>query len=195
VDTGYFWLSATPEHPGKGWDAKFSRICTWAKLRPKDGGKVFCYFALHLDHQGQVSRLESIRLVLRKIDEFSGGAPTILAGDFNSDQNSETYQMLARSRRLTDSAKIAEVCYLLNGTTNGFNPNRGNSSRIDHVFVSAGTHVRRFGVLTDSYRIPKAAPEPEKPQSGDFPADVKIQDYDARLPSDHFPVFVEITNP
>lgn len=195
IDTGFFWLSETPERPSKGWDAKFPRICTWVKLRPKGGGKTFCYFAVHLDHQGEVSRLEGIRLILREVDEISDGAPVILVGDFNVDQNNKAYQMLAQSGRLADSAKVAEVCYLLNGSTNGFNPNGETESRVDHVFVSTGTRVRRFGILTDSYRIPKITSDPTVIQSGNVSVGVKFKDHEARLPSDHFPILVETVNP
>jgi endonuclease/exonuclease/phosphatase family metal-dependent hydrolase len=193
VETGFFWLSDTPDKPGKGWDASLPRICNWAKLRAKSDGKTFCFFNVHLDHRGAVSRQESIRLILRKIEETAGNDPVYLVGDFNTDQHSEAYQLITGSK-LTDTAKTAEVSYLLNGSANKFDPNGKTESRIDHIFVSAGTRVRRFGVLTDSYRIPKIVQDPDQ-ASGNFPADVKFQDYEARLPSDHFPVLAETVDP
>lgn len=47
----------------------------------------------------------------------------------------------------------------------------------------------RYGVLTDSYRTP--APDSKQSQSGNFPGEVKFSNFQARLPSDHFPVLVE----
>lgn len=195
TDSGFFWLSQTPDSPGKGWDAKFPRICTWAKLRPKGGGKTFCYFAVHLDHKGSIAREESMRLILRQIDRISAGAPVILVGDFNADQNSSVYQLLSETSGLKDCAKIAEISYMLNGSTNGFDPNRETAGRIDHVFVSAGTRIRRFGILTDSYRAPKATPDPTEHPAEDAPDTTKPGTYEARLPSDHFPIFVETATP
>ncbi len=196
VDSGSFWISETPDQPGIGWDAALNRICGWAKLRVKESGKTFYYFCLHMDHRGSKSRHEGAALVLRKIDEIAkDGDPVILVGDFNTDQNSETYRLLAASPRLADACGLAKSPYTLNGTANGFDPNYHTDSRIDHIFITKGLNVRRFGVLTDSYRATK----PEKPASdeetsGNFPSEVKFKQSEARLPSDHFPVLVEITD-
>ena len=40
LDSGYFWLSETPEVAGsKGWDGACERIASWAKLQDKVSGK------------------------------------------------------------------------------------------------------------------------------------------------------------
>ena len=36
IETGNFWLSETPEKPGKGWDAACVRICSYAVLKDKN---------------------------------------------------------------------------------------------------------------------------------------------------------------
>src|SRR3546814_10516417 len=33
--SGTFWLSQTPDRPGKGWDAAYPRIASWARLRDR----------------------------------------------------------------------------------------------------------------------------------------------------------------
>ena len=45
IDSGYFWLSETPEVAGsKGWDGACERIASWAKLKDKVTGKeVFAF--------------------------------------------------------------------------------------------------------------------------------------------------------
>ena len=189
LESGMFWLSEHPDKPGKGWDADLSRICTWAKLRRTPDGKPFCFLAVHLDHRGNLSRTESMKLLLSKASTLSNGAPFFLVGDFNTDQNSDAFRSLTAEGRLEDAAERAEIRYLLNGTANRFDPDSKTESRIDHVFVSPGTRVRRFGVLTDSYRVTKE--DPSDTESGNFPKEVKFRDSEARLPSDHFPVLVE----
>jgi len=99
-----------------------------------------------------------------------GNEPVILSGDFNVDQHDESYALLQNSGRLTDAFEAAKIRYARAGTFNGYNPNETSDSRIDHIFVSSGFDVVRYGILTDSYRDSASI----------------------RLPSDHFPVKAEV---
>ena len=180
IDHGDFWLSETPEKPGLGWDAVCIRICTWGKFRHKPSGKEFLFFNLHMDHVGQTARVESAKLIKRKIDEFGSDLPTFLTGDFNVDQNSPSYATIIEGGKLTDAHDRAPFVYQLNGTFNNYRTNGFTTSRIDHIFVSPNVNVEKYGVLTDSYRTPHV--------DEDQPADEKPKKFDARNPSDHFPV-------
>lgn len=187
--SGTFWLSETPEKPSKGWDADLPRICTWAKFRRLDGKGNFFVFNTHFDHRGKQARLESARLIVKRIRDVSRGEPVILTGDFNVDQTSESYKELHDAGVLLDAYESAPERYAMNGTANAFNVNSRTESRIDHVFHTKGFKPIRYGVLTDTYRTP--VPDAEETQSGNFPGEVKFKAYEARLPSDHFPVLVE----
>ncbi len=189
LDEGDFWLSEDTSKPNKGWDAALPRICSWAKLRVKESGKTLYFFNVHFDHVGVKAREESSKLILRKITEMAGNHTTILTGDFNVDQNSASYKVLNDSEILQDSYEMAEVTYALNGTFSGFDPNSMTESRIDHIFLTSDFNVSRYGVLTDSYRTQLTE---EERASGNFPKEVKLKDYRARLPSDHFPVMATI---
>lgn len=189
VDSGFFWLSEHPDQPGRGWDAALPRICGWARLKSKSTGKTFCYFGLHMDHRGVEARKNSVGLILKKIDEIAGEDPVILTGDFNTDQHSEPYKLVVASPKLADACGMAKKPFMLNGTFNNFNPSAYTESRIDHVFVSKNLKVRRYGILTDTYRTPTPAPETT---TGNAPKEVKMQEFQTRLPSDHFPVLVEL---
>ena len=192
LDEGCFWLSETPEKASVGWDADLFRLCGWAKLEPVSGGDPFFFFSVHFDHRGERSRQESARLVLRKIDEIAGESKAYLVGDFNADQTSETYRILSDSKRFVDAYQNAAFRYDLNGTVNRFDPSTHTDSRIDHVFVPEGTVVERLGILTDTYRVPKL-PTTETTTSGNFPKEVEFgEGFETRLPSDHFPVLVEL---
>lgn len=188
-ESGMFWLSEHPERPGKGWDADLPRICTWAKLKSIPDGRSLCVLNVHMDHHGAVSRVESAKLLLSRAASIAGNDPVFLVGDFNADQNSEVHRVLTNGGLLADSAERAELRYLLNGTANRFDPDSRTESRIDHIFVSPSVKVRRFGVLTDSYRV--TVENPQDSESGNFPKEVKFRKSEARLPSDHFPVLIE----
>ncbi|HEV7378676.1 MAG TPA: endonuclease/exonuclease/phosphatase family protein, partial [Dyadobacter sp.] len=57
LKSGDFWLSETPEKPGKGWDATCcNRICSWGKFTDLQTKKDFYFFNVHFDHQGIEAR-------------------------------------------------------------------------------------------------------------------------------------------
>ena len=188
--TGDFWLSENTDYPNKGWDAALPRICTWGEFKDKQSNFRFYFFNLHMDHVGVVARDESSKLVLRKIREICGDDPVILTGDFNVDQTNNNYDILANSGILKDSYETTQFRFALNGTFNAFDPNLKTDSRIDHIFVSPSFNVEKYGIHTDSYRIQLTDSIIQK---GDFPKEVSLKDYAARMPSDHFPVKVELS--
>lgn len=168
LQSGDFWLSETPDQPGLGWDATCcNRICSWVYLQDKKSKKKFYFFNVHFDHQGQIARRESSKLILEKIKAFTKGAPVVLTGDFNADRNSEPYQIIAGSGLLRDSYKEVPYPYANNGSFNGFNQQFKSRDIIDHVFISRHWKAGKWGVLTDTYF--------------------------GKFPSDHFPVEVVIS--
>ncbi|WDF67475.1 endonuclease/exonuclease/phosphatase family protein [Sphingobacterium oryzagri] len=191
LENGVFWLSTTPEKPSTGWDAALPRICTWLHLEDKASKKRFWYFNLHMDHVGTKAREESCKLVLKKIQQMlKADEIAVLTGDFNVDQENPMYEILAGSVLLEDSYSAAAFRYAWNGTFNAFDANLFTKSRIDHVFVTKNVTVKKYAVLTDSYRSPKTIDKDIK--KGDFPKELSFKDYMVRLPSDHFPVVVDL---
>ena len=170
VDHGDFWLSEHPDRPGLGWDAACVRICTWGHFRHKPSGKEFLYFNLHMDHIGVVARAESARLIRKKIKEFGSGLPTFLSGDFNVDQHSPSYACVLEDGTFLDSYDLSPIKYITTGTYNGYRTDGFSPSRIDHIFVTPGVKVSRYGVLTDTYRAfepsADASGNPGKPADG-----------------------------
>jgi endonuclease/exonuclease/phosphatase family metal-dependent hydrolase len=162
LKSGDFWLSETPDKPGKGWDATCcNRICSWVYLEDKATKKRFYTFNVHFDHQGVVARRESSKLILAKIKEIAGQAPALLTGDLNGGRESEWYQTLATSGLLTDAFTNVKFPYANNSSMNGFRTPRGRTV-IDHIFMTKQFTAIRWGILTDSYF--------------------------GKYPSDHFPV-------
>lgn len=167
--SGDFWLSETPDVPGKGWDAKCcNRICSWGKFKDLRTKKQFYFFCVHFDHQGVVAREESGKLMVKKIKEIAGNSPVISVGDFNS--TPETMQIKEMQTILRDSYQITETPpYGPVGTFNDFKFNAPLKHRIDYIFVSPGIRMLKYGVLTDSK--------------------------EQRYPSDHQPVMIQAILP
>ncbi len=191
LEQGGFWLSQDPTHPNKGWDAVLPRICSWGKFREKSTGLAFFFFNVHFDHVGTVARKESAKLILEKVKDLAGNYPTVLTGDFNVDQHSDSYLVLNNSHVLIDAYHKATLKYGAGGTFNGFNVDSRSESRIDHIFVTNNFRVLKHGILTDTYQTSKADLE-ELVNSGTYPQEIILYQSKARLPSDHYPVLCVI---
>jgi endonuclease/exonuclease/phosphatase family metal-dependent hydrolase len=165
LKSGNFWLSETPDKPGKGWDATCcNRICSWAQFRDKTTKKKFYFFSVHFDHQGVKARQESGKLMVQKIKEIAKDEPVVLVGDLNS--TPETEQVKAIETILSDAYKAtAQPPYGPVGTFNSFKFDAPMKNRIDYIFVKKGIDVLKYGVLTDAK--------------------------DQRYPSDHQPVMIK----
>jgi endonuclease/exonuclease/phosphatase family metal-dependent hydrolase len=164
---GDFWLSETPDKPGLGWDATCcNRICSWVYLIDKQSKKKFYFFNAHFDHQGKIAREESAKLILKKIKEIAGNEKALFTGDLNGDHNSTWYKRLAASDYLVDTYTLAVKPYIFNASFNSFGKALDKDGIIDHVFTTGKVNVKRWGILTDTYR--------------------------GKFPSDHFPVLTEI---
>lgn len=190
LDHGDFWLSETPDSVSFGWDAVCRRICTWGKFRNKETGFTFVYFNLHMDHVGVVARAESAKLILDKIKQFPETLPVMLSGDFNVDQNSESYKLLNESGVMKDAYETSEFVYANNGTFNNYKTQAFTKDRIDHIFMSPEFKVKKYGVLTDTYRTENV--DSEKENTPNFPKEVSLSKWQARTPSDHYPVMLVV---
>ncbi|WP_428071588.1 endonuclease/exonuclease/phosphatase family protein [Chryseobacterium gambrini] len=161
-----FWLSETPEKPSKGWDAALNRICTYAVFRDKKSKKEFMALNLHFDHIGNIARVKSSELILKKIKEINPkNLPVTVSGDFNLTEDSEPIKIM--SQNMKDSFYHSETKhYGSKGTFTGFNVNEIPQDRIDYIFVK--------GFKIKSHR--------------------HINDRRENLlyPSDHFPVLVDL---
>jgi endonuclease/exonuclease/phosphatase family metal-dependent hydrolase len=151
LKSGDFWLSETPNVPGKGWDATCcNRICSWVYLEEIKTRKKFYLFNVHFDHQGVIARRESAKLMVQKIKQIAGSQPFVLTGDFNGSRSSELYQILSNSQILSDSYSGVKFPYENNGSFTGFKTPKGMDV-IDHIFISKHFSSIKWGILTDTY--------------------------------------------
>ena len=150
LKSGDFWLSETPDKPGKGWDATCcNRIASWGKFQDLDSKKEFFFFNVHFDHQGVEARKQSGLLMVKKINEIAGKATVILTGDFNSTPDTE--QIKSIQTILSDAHDVTkQKPYGPEGTFNAFKFDAPMKTRIDYIFVSKNVDVLKYGVLTDA---------------------------------------------
>lgn len=166
ADAGTFWFSDTPEVPAsRSWGNRITRICTWARFVDRDG-RGFYVFNLHLDHESQPSREQSVALLARRIGARAFPAePVIVTGDFNAGERNPAITALIGSdaaSRLVDTFRVMHPSATDVGTFTGFEFGNTAGEKIDYVLVQPGTEVLSAGIVRTSR--------------------------DRRYPSDHFPV-------
>lgn len=162
-----FWLSPTPDTPSKGWDAAYNRVCSFGLFRHKKTKQMLWVFNTHLDHIGKIARLESVKLIIKKIMELNTAHyPVIVSGDFNSRPEDEPSQYMMMN--MQNCRTISSLVYGAADTWNAFKFNEKPDGCIDYIFVSVDQRIQvsKFATLTDSY--------------------------DMKYPSDHFPILATI---
>ena len=163
-----FWLSETPNKISVGWDASMERICTYALFKDVSNGQRFWVFNTHFDHVGNEARLQSTKLIVKKMNALNKkGFPAFVTGDLNLTPDTKPIQYL--SSVLNDSKTISESKpFGPTGTFSGFKFNKPVTNRIDYIFTSKGNvKVNKYAVLSDSK--------------------------DCKYPSDHLAVSVEVS--
>jgi endonuclease/exonuclease/phosphatase family metal-dependent hydrolase len=163
-----FWLSPTPDTVSKGWDAAIVRVCTYGLFQDKKTKKKFWVFNTHFDHIGKLARLESAKLIVKKMQELNTKKyPVLLSGDFNSRPEEEPSQYMHAN--MQNSRAISKQVYGGPDTWNAFKFNTKPDGCIDYIFVSNNKRisVSKFATLTDSY--------------------------DMKYPSDHLPILATVS--
>lgn len=165
IDWGTFWLSETPDRPSKGWDAALPRIATWAKLREIESGKVWNVINTHFDHVGIEARLQSLKLIYSYAMGKMAGGRIVMMGDFNIGPSSEAYIWLKNQDGLVDSFLSAQIVHGPEGTFNAFKHDY-LGERIDYIWLSKDLRAISYASISEIWK--------------------------GIIPSDHWPVLVEI---
>lgn len=167
---GQFWLSPLPDtRSSLTWVNDIPRIVTWARFEDLETGARFRLANVHLDHLVPTSRTRTIALLKERLSDPLEGEVSLIAGDFNSPAWSKPHRMMTRMEpRFYDALRLAEArAPRYAGTFHHFK-GRG-FVRVDWVFAYPAVRVLRYRVVRDA------------------PGGV--------LPSDHFPVVVDLPLP
>jgi endonuclease/exonuclease/phosphatase family metal-dependent hydrolase len=174
VDSGTLWLSDTPDVPGSmTWGNEITRIATWARFVERATGRALWLFNTHFDHISQPSREKSAELLASRIANRGTPDPVIVTGDFNAGEANPAILYLKNATKrspvtLVDTFRVLHPDAQPVGTGGGFEGLR-DGPKIDYVFAEPDAQVRKAGIIRDHR--------------------------DDRYPSDHFPVYAEITLP
>jgi endonuclease/exonuclease/phosphatase family metal-dependent hydrolase len=170
LEFDHFWLSDTPEVIGSStWGNSVKRMVTWVRFKDRLSAKEFYLVNTHFDHQVQASREKSAELLLARVKKLDPNLPLIITGDFNAKAGAnKAYEILTTENWLTDTwnsakEKRGEVV----ATFNNFRQKIPGDNRIDWILT----------------------------RNVDAPAWIEIVtcEKDGQYPSDHFPVYTELS--
>lgn len=153
VDFGHFWLSETPNIVGSlGWGDKHPHMVTWVKLKANNG-KLFYVLNTHFDWSSSNVRQKSAQLVMRWIKDNINDEPFIVAGDFNSYPESDTYKTMScydiAKDSYTAASKRKGVCYSFHDF--GRIPEEKRKI-LDYIFVRNDIKVKKVEIVKEQVR-------------------------------------------
>ena len=173
LDRGTFWLCDTPDQAGaKHPDAACVRVASWVKLADRQANSRELWVVnSHWDHVSQPARQQAAEVIREQMATMIKSAPALLMGDFNAaERSSEIAALLAAGSE--EPPRLKDAYRLLHpertdqeASFQGFTP-RTKGHRIDYVLTTPDFAPQSAKILTTSY--------------------------EGRMPSDHYPVVVEL---
>ena len=173
VAEGHFWLSDTPEVVGSmTWGNRYRRMVTWARFQARHSGREFVVLNTHFDHEVEEVRQKAAALIRSRLPEIAGDLPLVVLGDFNCAAGaSAAFSILTTDTGLLDTWTAASWREPETGvnTFHGYEPPRHDDERIDWILARSPVRVGR--------------------------SDVVMTQLNGQVPSDHFPVVVDVSFP
>jgi endonuclease/exonuclease/phosphatase family metal-dependent hydrolase len=155
-------LSSTPLVPGSTtWGNPTPRVLVAATFRDRATGVEFRAINTHFDQFSRRSRVHSVAELVRLVRETS--LPTVVTGDFNTDDDSLPHELLVDSGALVDTWDAAQLRLTdAWGSFANYGSPKLERKRIDWILATPTVSVLRAGI--------------------------NVTRYDGKWPSDHAPV-------
>jgi endonuclease/exonuclease/phosphatase family metal-dependent hydrolase len=165
IESGTFWLSPTPELPGRR--GRGSRIVTWARFYHLESGRELYVFNTHFTLRRGQRQIQAAEQINARIAGLPPESAVVVMGDFNAVAEWDRTWEVATSQGLRDAWLLAEQRHGPSVTSNGFGPPPPDrEGRIDWILVSGP-----IGVSTVS---------------------TVVHSQGSRYPSDHYPVLATL---
>lgn len=140
IDSGTFWLEEPIDRPHGGWP-NVKRVCTWARLRDRDGGRVLRVYNSH-SYLTDPARIEASRIILDHVKEGDATDAVIVTADFNAGPDAPSRRMFLDTG-LADSATLAGKAV----DTQTFQFHGVRLWNIDGILVNERWRVRRHQIV------------------------------------------------
>ena len=168
IQTGHFWLSTAPNTPAtKDWDSSLPRMASWAKFWHIESKKYLFYLNTHFDHRGAEARKQASRVITEQVNLLAGDLPVIITGDFNA-KGGDSEPWAELDKEFDDTWVTAKEQIGPPYTFGGFKPPVPDvERRIDWIFYRGSFEIKKCETV--------------------------LYNENGKYPSDHLPVYAEIT--
>ena len=172
IESGNFWLSATPDTPpdavgGRGRRRGVGRIVTWARFHHLASGRQLYAYNTHLTLRRGSRQIDSARLISDRIASLPSGSAVVVTGDFNAPGGESETWRVATAQGLEDAWLIADERRGPAFTLSMFGPPVDwGVGRLDWVLVGGPVRVRSVETIAHNDQ--------------------------GRYPSDHYPVVARL---
>ena len=191
------YLSNNPDSLRQNWSSGGVRGATWTCLENLECGSQFLACSTHLDHRNRSAREEGSRMLIGRLDKVATelSVPIILAGDFNSrawappDEERIEYPPTILRAFLPEAGPIYDLyvaagyrdTFIESGLTHGLDTNTYHDF-LGEAFPPAALRIDWILYKDDLNRLSTRRFEVVRGFSGH-----------ATFPSDHFPIFSELS--
>ncbi len=151
-DSGNFWFSQTPNEFSTSWGAKSAQSCSWAKFRDKTTNKLFVVFNLQWFDSTNEMKIQSARLLQKKVREIATALPFVICGDFGAPPDAPFMMGIMQNMLFYDSKKLSK--------SGSYGPDVTEHDpkgivdlkihkRTNYIFCSRGIEVLKHGTMSD----------------------------------------------
>ena len=132
LNSGYFWLSDTPDVESRGWDELYNcyRMCVYVILKDKQSGKTFAVMNTHFGF-GDKCQIDSSKLIYEYSEPFEE-IPAFILGDFNMTPDSIGYKEITKYFDDVNTKTSND----LRSTYHGYKPEKITDQHIDYCFIN-----------------------------------------------------------
>lgn len=160
-----FWFSTEPAVPGSlAWGAGLPRICTWCRLTSRETGETVRVYNVHLDNRSEEARHRSAEMIAERVT--AANEPCIVCGDFNAEPEAAEMKVMCSAATARGERSLHGCTALDLGTFHGFT-GASPHGPIDYILTTLDVTVSVLQVLDCRF--------------------------DGKWPSDHFPVWADVT--
>lgn len=149
IESGYFWLSETPNEISYGWGSAYRRICNWVILENKYTNTQYVHLNTHFDNASSEARRHSIGMILEKVKEFKD-LPVVFTGDLNFLEISMGYKDITADI-LKDTKTLAKDT-MHSSTFHNADPNAFKDFVLDYILINDGFKAVKYEVIKKRYK-------------------------------------------
>lgn len=150
IAAGQYWLSDEPHIAGSmSWGTARARHVNWLRLKEISTGNQFRVLNTHLDHKSIQAQVHQAKMIVEESNQYEKDFPQILAGDFNSDQ--ESTPIIDIKNHWIDTYGVLNDYKEPGFTVHGFigEASKTKKGKVDFIFIKGAISTKESAIVKD----------------------------------------------